>query len=129
MRLLAVDEPRPPVALVGAMGQPAGEDAEGADGLEILRKEIEHDPLTGLLLREPFLKRTESVLSRDASAAGGLVIARVAKLADINRSLGREATDQLLRRIGEQLSDLCSEKSEWAAGRLGGAVSIAGSRQ
>lgn len=127
-RFIAVDEPKIPElrTLVGAMNGLSKRVKrileEESERLEILRREIEHDPLTGLLLREPFLKRTESVLSReDASAAGGLVIARVAKLADMNRSLGRETTDQLLRRIGERLSALCAEKSEWAAGRLNGA--------
>jgi predicted signal transduction protein with EAL and GGDEF domain len=95
---------------------------DDSERLENLRREIEHDSLTGLLLRAPFLKRIESVLSReDASAAAVVVIARLAKLADINRSLGREATDQLLRRIGKRMSALCSEKSEWAVGRLNGA--------
>lgn len=95
---------------------------EETSRLENLRREVEHDPLTGLLLREPFLKRIESVLARDdASAAGVLVITRVAGLAEINRTLGRQSTDQLLRRIGERLSSLCAEESGWVAGRLNGA--------
>ena len=127
-RFITVPEPSIPElrTLVGAMNglskRVKNMLEEESERLEILRMDIEQDPLTGLLLREPFLKRTESVLSRDdASAAGGLVIARVAKLADMNRTLGREATDQLLRRIGERLSALCSEYSEWAVGRLNGA--------
>lgn len=127
-RFITVAEPSIPElrTLVGAMNGLSKRVKrmleEESERLEILRREIEHDPLTGLLLREPFLKRIESVLSRDdASAAGGLVIARVANLADMNRSLGREATDQLLRRIGERLWALCSGKSERVVGRLGGA--------
>lgn len=127
-RFITVSEPSTPElrTLVGAMNGLSKRVKrmleDESERLEILRREIEHDPLTGLLLREPFLKRIESVLSRDdASAAGGLVIARVADLADMNLSLGREATDQLLRRIGTQLSALCSGQSERVVGRLGGA--------
>jgi EAL domain-containing protein (putative c-di-GMP-specific phosphodiesterase class I)/GGDEF domain-containing protein len=127
-RFITVAEPSIPElrTLVGAMNGLSTRVKrmleDESERLEVLRKDIEHDPLTGLLLRAPFLKRTESVLLRDdASAAGGLVIARVPKLDDMNRSLGREATDQLLRRIGEQLSVLCPENSERTVGRISGA--------
>ncbi len=126
-RFITVAEPSIPElrTLVGAMNglsiRVKKMLADESERLEVLRKEIEHDPLTGLLLRDSFLKRIESVLSRDdASAAGGLVIARMVKLDDMNQSIGREATDQLLRRIGEQLSALCPENTERVVGRLRG---------
>jgi EAL domain-containing protein (putative c-di-GMP-specific phosphodiesterase class I)/GGDEF domain-containing protein len=89
--------------------------------LENLRRQSEHDTLTGLLQREPFLRRTESLLNRDdASAAGVLVIARFARLAETNRELGRQTTDQFLRRISEKLSAIAAENPDWLAGRLNG---------
>lgn len=89
--------------------------------LENLRRQSEQDALTGLLLREPFLRRTEALLNRDdASAAGVLVIARFVRLAEINRELGRQTADQFLRRIGEKLSALAAEHPGWLAGRLNG---------
>lgn len=89
--------------------------------LEKLRRQSEHDDLTGLLQREPFLRRTETLLDRDdASAAGVLVIARFARLAETNRELGRQTVDQLLRRIGEKLSIIAAEHPDWLAGRLNG---------
>ena len=89
--------------------------------LENLRRQSEHDPLTGLLQRDPFLKRAESLLGRDdVSAAGVLIIARLTGLSGINRELGRQTADQLLRRIGEKLSAIAAEHPDWLAGRLNG---------
>jgi EAL domain-containing protein (putative c-di-GMP-specific phosphodiesterase class I)/GGDEF domain-containing protein len=89
--------------------------------LEELRRQTEYDPLTGLLQRDPFLKRTESLLGRDdASATGVLIIARFSRLIDINRELGRQTADQLLRRLGEKLSAMVVEHPDWLAGRLNG---------
>lgn len=89
--------------------------------LENLRRQNEHDTLTGLLQREPFLRRIESLLARDdASAAGVLVIARFAGLSEINRELGRQITDQLLCRIGEKFSAMAAEHPDWLAARLNG---------
>jgi EAL domain-containing protein (putative c-di-GMP-specific phosphodiesterase class I)/GGDEF domain-containing protein len=95
--------------------------AEETARLEILRRQNEHDPLTGLLQREPFLRRAEALLGRDdASAAGVLIIARFAHLAETNQQLGRPLTDQLLRRLGEKLSQLTTVHPDWLAGRLNG---------
>lgn len=89
--------------------------------LENLRKQSEHDSLTGLLLRDPFLKRTESFLGRDdASAASVLVVARFAHLSEANLELGRKTTDQLLRRIGEKFSAITTEHPDWLTARLNG---------
>jgi diguanylate cyclase (GGDEF)-like protein len=89
--------------------------------LENLRRQTEHDSLTGLLQREPFLKRTESLLGRDdASAAGVLVIARFAHLSEVNRELGRQTADQLLRRIGEKFVAITTAHPDWLVGRLNG---------
>jgi len=89
--------------------------------LEELRRRTEHDPLTGLLQREPFLKRTEAFLGRDdASATGVLVIASFHHLIEINRKLGRQTADQLLLRLSEKLSGIAAAHPDWLAGRLNG---------
>ncbi|MBW6521568.1 MAG: EAL domain-containing protein [Desulfoarculaceae bacterium] len=89
--------------------------------LENLRRQTDHDSLTGLLQREPFFKHIESLLGRDdASAAGILVIARFAHLNEINRELGRTTADQFLRRIGEKFSAITDKHPDWLAGRLNG---------
>ncbi len=94
---------------------------EEAARLEALRRQIEYDPLTGLLQREPFLKRIEALLGRDdASGAGVLVVARFSRLMEINQELGRQTADQLLRRIGERLSALVAGQGDWLVGRLNG---------
>lgn len=89
--------------------------------LENLRRQSEHDSLTGLLQREPFLQRTEALIDRnDASAAGVLVIARFTHLSETNRELGRQTTDQLLRRIGEKFTGMVAQHPDWLTGRLNG---------
>ncbi|MDY0013012.1 MAG: LapD/MoxY N-terminal periplasmic domain-containing protein [Rhodocyclaceae bacterium] len=87
-----------------------------------LRRQAQTDPLTGLLGRESFGRTLEAALtSEDTRGAGCLAIARIADLASLNRNLGREVTDQLLRRIGERLQSLQESRPGWAAGRLNGA--------
>lgn len=96
--------------------------AEESRRLEVLRHEIQHDPLTGLLAREPFLSQLESLMQReDASASGGMLIVRVAPLAQLNTVLGREGTDQLLKDVAKVMSLTLVEHPDAVIGRLNGA--------
>lgn len=94
---------------------------EEGERLERLRRQNEHDPLTGLLTRKPFLERLSAQLSHDdASAAGLLLVARFAGLAEINLELGRETTDQLISSLGGSLLVKTAENPGWLAARLNG---------
>ncbi|MFP5306245.1 MAG: EAL domain-containing protein [Gammaproteobacteria bacterium] len=95
---------------------------EEAARVEQLRRQAQIDPVSGLLNRETFAASLEGALGReDAGSSGVLVILRVAGLADLNRSLGREAVDQILRRIGEQLSTVAAGHGmPWVLARLNG---------
>ena len=78
--------------------------AEEAQRLENLRRQIHEDPVTSLLERRQFLNAFSSRLDDpEASAQGGLLILRVCKLIELNHSLGRAATDKLLRSLAEAL--------------------------
>ena len=76
---------------------------EEAARLETVRREANFDPLTGLANRESFISQLRSSLEGENSTGGTLFLIRVADLMGINKRLGREATDDLLRRIGERV--------------------------
>jgi len=76
---------------------------EEAARLEAVRRETNFDPLTGLANRNFFISQLRSSLEGENSTGGTLFLIRVADLAGINKRLGREATDDLLRRIAATL--------------------------
>lgn len=88
--------------------------------VEQLRRQVQIDPLTGLRNRETFIAALEDALTReDLGASGTLVILRLAGLAELNRTIGREAADQLLCRVSERLSHAASERASlWLVARL-----------
>ncbi len=90
--------------------------------LEQLRHQTQHDPLTGLLKREAFLKHFNAVLADHSAAAGGmLLIFRFCQLAELNRKHGRKQTDQVLNDFARQLQQLCDQQPEWECGRINAA--------
>lgn len=89
--------------------------------LDKLRRDAQHDPLTGLLNREHFLKQIQAVLEDDNSPpTGALFILRLPDLVKLNRELGRESTDTLLCHVAGALQESCPDES-CLIGRLNGA--------
>jgi diguanylate cyclase (GGDEF)-like protein len=76
---------------------------EEAARLETVRREANCDPLTGLANRDFFIAQLRSSLEGENSTGGTLLLIRVADLLGINKRLGREATDDLLRRVAEKV--------------------------
>lgn len=76
---------------------------EEAARLEAVRREANFDPLTGLANREFFIAQLRSSVEGEDSTGGTLFLIRVADLIGINKRLGREATDDLLRRVAEKV--------------------------
>lgn len=96
--------------------------AEEAARLEHVRREANLDALTGLANRAYFMNQLASALSDDDAAPHGtLLMLRLADLAGINRRVGRETADELLRRIGGAFAGIASEHPNAAAARLNGA--------
>ncbi len=92
-----------------------------AKRLEKWRRESHVDKITGLDVREPFLKLIASALGRDdASASGVLTIIRITDLARLNQNQGRKIVDTLLAGFGHALTALTLNNTGWAAGRLNG---------
>lgn len=88
--------------------------------LEQLRRDAQHDELTGLLNREHFLRKVQYALADERSApTGALFILRLPDLIKLNRELGREATDTLLKRVSGALQESCPDES-CQIGRLNG---------
>ncbi len=127
-RFIRIAEPRPPELRSVASAMNAMVDrlkamfAQEAERLEALRREATLDPLTGLANRAYFLNRLDAALNNDdAQPTGVLMLLRVADLAGINRRLGRELADELLRRIGAALHEQLASHPGAAAARLNGA--------
>jgi diguanylate cyclase (GGDEF)-like protein len=89
--------------------------------IESVRREANLDPLTGLSNRSHFMASLRQALDAGDAPGGTLLLARVADLARINHDLGRDATDDLLRRIGQALGTLAEQQGEGLAARLNGA--------
>ncbi|MBK9447164.1 MAG: hypothetical protein QG616_520 [Pseudomonadota bacterium] len=94
---------------------------EEAGRLEAVRREANCDALTGLANRSYFMARLREATQDDNSAGGTVFIARLANLATVNQSLGREATDELLRCFGKVLGNAATSLPEALAARLNGA--------
>jgi diguanylate cyclase (GGDEF)-like protein len=105
-------------ALSGQVRSMLGEESAR---LEQLRRDAQHDALTGLLNREHFLKKIQSALEDENSATvGALFILRLPDLIKLNKELGREATDTLLKRVAGALEESCPDEP-CLIGRLNGA--------
>jgi EAL domain-containing protein (putative c-di-GMP-specific phosphodiesterase class I)/GGDEF domain-containing protein len=128
-RYLLVDEPAVPElrrvaqAMNGMVERVRRLFESQAAQVEQLRREAHEDRLTALPHRAHFMQRLAALLGDDASAeAGWLLLVRVADLADVNRELGRDATDRALRSVAETLRSWPHDGTQGAlAGRLNGA--------
>jgi len=126
-RFVKIDEPRVPELrqLANAMNATVGRlqtmFEEEATRLDDVRREANCDPLTGLANRSHFLARLHHALEDEDSHGIGLILVRVADLAGINQRLGREATDELLRRFAAVLGEAAGQQDDNLAARLNGA--------
>lgn len=94
---------------------------EDARRYEQMRRLANFDPLTSLANRAHFLASLDSALDIDGSPYGALAIIRLRKLGKINRGLGREVADQILRRVGARVEEVAGRCSSSLPGRLNGA--------
>ena len=95
--------------------------AEEAARLEQVRREANFDALTGLANRDHFLACLRQALEGESATEGSLLLIRLTDLAGINRRLGREATDDYLKRAADAIR-LCAKLApEGIAARLNGA--------
>ena len=126
-RFATIPEPQVPelrqlaVAMNDMVTRLRQEFEEDASRFEILRRQANYDPLTGLSNRDFFMANLEKILTSEDSPGGSLAIIRIARLDHINRQFGREAADSLLVRISQTLGAMSSECPGIFAARLKGA--------
>lgn len=93
--------------------------AEESQRLEALRRQTQHDELTGLFNRNQFFRQLDAALAReDASVDGGLLMVRIGDLVELNQRLGRVAVDRTLKVLGEALQAFVAGRPRWDCGRL-----------
>ena len=126
-RFVTLDEPRTHEfrSVVRAMNALSGQVRhmldEASQRLDHLRQVAQHDALTGVMNREHFLNKMEYALEGvNAAPTGGLFIMRLPDIIRLNKELGRETTDTLLKRIVGALKESCPDES-CLIGRLNGA--------
>jgi diguanylate cyclase (GGDEF)-like protein len=89
--------------------------------LEAVRKEANCDPLTGLFNRTHFMARLRDSLTGEDSLGGSVMLIRIANLAEINHRLGRNATDDLVKRVASVIEGIAGHHEDSVAARLNGA--------
>ncbi len=127
-RFVCIEEPATPELRSVARAMNAMVDrlknifAEETARLEQVRREVNLDSLTGLANRAFFMNQLDGALNSDDAPPYGLIfLVRVADLMGINKRAGREAADEVLRRVGKSLSQQVSLYPGAVAARLNGA--------
>ncbi|CAM3405438.1 EAL domain-containing protein [Halomonas lysinitropha] len=94
---------------------------EESQKLDLLRRRLQHDGVTGVLKREAFLAQLQIHLeSQDSRASGTLALVRLARLAEINERLGHRDTDALLKELASGLDQFGKVLGGGVVGRLNG---------
>lgn len=94
---------------------------EESQRLEKLRLEANYDDTSGLMNRQYFFSRVNTLTSKEGDfAEGALVIARLHDLSHIDKTLGHNETDALLRRLGKTLENFSEKDNDTIAARLSG---------
>ncbi|WP_280548344.1 MULTISPECIES: EAL domain-containing protein [unclassified Halomonas] len=94
---------------------------EESQKLDLLRRRLQHDSVTGALKREAFLAQLQILLeSQDGRASGTLALVRLARLAEVNERLGHGDTDALLHALASSLDQFGKVRGGGVVGRLNG---------
>lgn len=93
--------------------------------LEEMRYKSQHDALTGLANRDFFMSKLETILAdEDKNTRNGMLLLRISDLITVNKTLGYQKTDQLLKGVAEQMMNTvkqhAKEFDESMLGRLNG---------
>lgn len=94
---------------------------EQAGQVEHWRRQAHADPMTGVSNRAHFMTRLKLMLqSEDGANGGALLLVRVMDLQGLNRRLGRQRTDDVLRETAHTILDSVGGLSTFEVGRLNG---------
>lgn len=126
-RFAVIEEPKVPelrqlaVAMNTAVSRLKAMFDEEAARLEVMRREANCDPLTGLSNRSHFMARLQQCLASEDAAGGAFLLVRLTDLVETNRLLGRGVTDEYVCRIAEVLQKYAAACSQGMGARLNGA--------
>ncbi|MFB9887170.1 EAL domain-containing protein [Balneatrix alpica] len=89
--------------------------------IDHLRHQVCEDPLTGLLNRSAFDERLRSLLTlrEEGARSGLLVLVQVRGLEDFNKRFGREAGDDVLKRLAVRLQESTDQNDALVCRRTG----------
>lgn len=89
--------------------------------LDLLRRHLQHDRLTGVMNREAFLSQCHLHLeSSDFRASGTLVLVRIDQLAETSEHLGHDRTDAMVKQLAQELAQFGKVHDGGLVGRLKG---------
>lgn len=126
-RFISIEEPRIEEfrAVAHAMNLLSGRIKKMLDEetqrLEQLRLDTNYDPVSGLMNRSHFSNRAEGIITNaEKFTEGTVVVAKLQNLSTLDKHLGQNETDQLIKRLGDALNGLCEGQHSLFAGRLKG---------
>ncbi len=94
--------------------------AEEAERLAALRLQATSDPATLLANRPHFITQLQVALEEENAPEGHLILIRLAGLAQLNKTLGHNHTDALLKKLGVYLKEFQEHLPDGLAARLNG---------
>lgn len=95
--------------------------SQESEKLDRLRRKLQQDEVTGAANRNHFMQLLSSELDAESNHGNGsLTLVRLARLAQINESLGHQETNRLLGDVADALKQLVSVHGGGHVGRLNG---------
>jgi EAL domain-containing protein (putative c-di-GMP-specific phosphodiesterase class I)/GGDEF domain-containing protein len=94
--------------------------AEEAERVEALRKQANSDHVTGLANRAHFISQLQVTVEEENAPPGSLIMIRLAGLMQLNKIVGRNKTDALLKKLGEILLSRQNTLNDCMSARLNG---------
>jgi diguanylate cyclase (GGDEF)-like protein len=127
-RFVTINEPSTPEfkSVAHAMNEMVGRLKamfnEESARLDVLRKKVNRDAVTGLSSRDYFMSHLRETIQGDQfGSTGSLVMVRLLDLNELNTRLGRQGADALLKDIGTELYNAGNGRIGQRAGRVKGA--------
>lgn len=94
--------------------------AEEAERLAALRVQANSDPATLLANRSHFITQLQVAVEEENAPEGHLILIRLAGLAQLNKSLGHNHTDAMLKKLGVYLKEYQEHLPDGLAARMNG---------
>lgn len=95
--------------------------ATESNRLEKLRREANHDSISGLMNRTYFFSRVNTMTEEEEDfEQGALIVVHLEGLSEVDKSLGHEQTNALLHSMGQALQEFTAQEADTFAARTSG---------